>query len=434
MPMQMCHGKTGVDDTMGTQTNVHEDAAIALAVKELALEGYEGPGRPGIETVEKYRWLREAGTRLWLDTGDIAAASKVWSSEVDALTTNNTLVNQVVQTGTMDGVIAYAARKIRGIRPDISEQDLIIEIAFLVNARLALSLVGKLGAHVSVELHPDTAFDTEQTLMFARRYFQINPDHFYVKVPLTPDGFIATRILSGEGIPVNYTLGFSARQNYLAARFSKPMFVNVFLGRLNSLVEENGLGKPENVGEKATLASDEAMKALRASHRDIPTSQIAASMRDGQQIATLAGVDVFTMPPKAAQEYLSMELSKEEIRHRKSTELNVELADTGLARVIDLNTLWNIDESFIAFVEDAVKQADQMPNGDALIRLSEEHGVNLFCEWTKEEREAIRAKGKIPDLAEWPGAPIDDLMSISALETFAKDQSALDQRIKGLLA
>ena len=418
---------------MGIQMNVHEDAEVARAVKELALEGYEGPGRPGIESIEKYRLLRDAGTRLWLDTGDLGAASKVWSSEIEALTTNNTLVNQVVQTGAMDDVIAYAARKIRGIRSDISEQDLIIEIAFLVNARLALGLIGKLGAHVSVELHPGTAFDTKQALVFARRYFEINQDYFYVKVPLTPDWFIATRILSGEGIPVNYTLGFSARQNYLAARFSRPMFVNVFLGRLNSLVEENKLGNPDNVGEKAALASDEAIKSLRASGHDIPTSQIAASIRGGAQVAALAGVDVQTIPPKAAAEYLAMDISKDDVRHRTSRELRVELADTGLARVIDLTTLWQIDEGFIAFVEDACKQADQIPSGHDLVRLSEKHGVNLFREWTDEQRKAIRAHGKIPDLAAWPGAPIDDLMSISALETFAKDQSELDERIRGLL-
>jgi len=418
---------------MSIHISIHEDVEVAQAVKELALEGYEGPGKPEFGSIEKYRLLRETGTRLWLDTGDISAAGKVWSSETEALTTNNTLVNQVVQTGAMDGVIAYAARKLRKIRPDISEQDLVVEVAFLVNAKLALSLIGKLGAHVSVELHPDTAFDLRQTLTFARRYYEINPDYFYVKVPLTPDGFIATRILSSEGIPVNYTLGFSARQNYLAARFSRPMFVNVFLGRLNSLVEENGLGKPENVGEKTTLASDEAVKSLRASYQNIPTSQIAASMRDGKQITALAGVDVFTMPPKAAEEYLAMDITKDDVRPRTSEELHVDLSDTALGRVTDLTSLWTIDEKMIGFVEDAVHQADQIPSGHELVILSDKHGVNLFREWSKEERQAIRAKGKIPDLAEWPGAPIDDLMSISALETFAKDQSALDERIRGLL-
>lgn len=418
---------------MNIETNVHGDPEIARAVRELALEGYEGPGKADFGSRDEYRWLRETGTRLWLDTGDLAAASKVFSREIEALTTNNTLVNQVVQTGSMDEVISRSARKIRSARPDISEHDLVIELAFLANARLALGLVRKLGAHVSVELHPDTAFDIDRTLVFARRYYDIEPDMFYVKVPLTPDGYVATRILSNDGIPVNYTLGFSARQNYLAALFSKPKFVNVFLGRLNSLVEENGLGKPDNVGEKTTLASDEAVKAIRSSNRDSGTMQIAASMRDGAQVAALAGVDVYTMPPKVAEEYLAMDVAKADIRPRRAEELGVELSTTGLSKVVSVETLWEIDDDFIAFAADAVDQADQLRDGQALMRLAQEHDVNLFRHWTDEERRAIQAHGKIPDLSKWPGDPIDDLMSISALETFAKDQAALDDRIRGLL-
>lgn len=413
--------------------NVHADPEVVDVVKKLALEGFEGAGQPGIGSMEKYRRLRDTGTRLWLDTGDLNAASKVWSREIEALTTNNTLVNQVVQTGLMDDVIAYAAGKIRALRPDISEHDLVVEIAFLVNARLALDLVGKLGAHVSVELHPATAFDIEQTLVFARRYYDINKDYFYVKVPLTADGFIATRRLSDEGIPVNYTLGFSARQNYLAARFSMPRFVNVFLGRLNSLVEENGLGNPENVGEKATLASYEFVKGLRESDSSVPTQQIAASIRSGGQVAVLAGVDVQTIPPKAAAEYLAMDISGDQVRRRKSSELEVELAHEGLAKSVNLNVLWDVDDRFIAFVEDAAAQADEMCCGRDLMRVALEHGVDIFREWSKEERRVIREHGKIPDLKQWPGMPIDDLLAISALESFVVDQGALDDRIRGML-
>ncbi len=198
---------------MSIEIGVHEDAALAAAMKELALEGYETPSRPSYASRERLVWLREMGSSLWLDTGDAAAAEKVWSAELEGLTTNNTLVNQVVQTGAMDGLVAYAVRRIREVRPDISGQDVLTEVAFVINARLALSLVRKFGAHVSVELHPDAAFSIPRTLAFARRYYEINPDYFYIKVPLTPDAFIAVRQLSSEGIPVNLTLGFSARQN-----------------------------------------------------------------------------------------------------------------------------------------------------------------------------------------------------------------------------
>lgn len=417
---------------MSTQINVHADPEVVGVVKELALEGFKGAGKSEIGSNEKYRRLTEIGSALWMDTGDFDAASKVWAAEFDALTTNNTLVNQVVQTGAMDGVIGYAAEKIRASRPDISEQDLIIEIAFLVNARLALGLVERLGAHVSVELHPGTAFDVEQSLAFARRYYDINKEYFYVKIPLTPDGFVATRRLAAEGIPVNYTLGFSARQNYLAARFSKPKYVNVFLGRLNSLVEENGLGDPENVGEKAALASNELVKELREGG-DVPTFQIAASIRNGRQLATLAGIDVLTIPPKAAAEYLAADIPAEQVRKHTSGELGIRLAKEGLAKVVDLSSLWEVDDRFVAFVEDAAQRGDEMAYGRDLVNVAREHGIDIFHEWTKEERRLIREHGKIPDLSQWPGAPLDDLMSISALESFAQDQSSLDERIKGLL-
>ena len=93
----------------------------------------------------------------------------------------------------------------------------------------------------------------------------------------------------------------------------------------------------------------------------------------------------------------------------------------------------NPDAHFIAFVEDAVRQGDQLKTGRDLVELSRKHGVDLFHDWTQPERNAIREKGKIPDLSKWQGVPIDDLMSTSALETFTTDQMAVDNRIAELI-
>ena len=46
--------------------------------------------------------LRETGTELWLDTGDIEEAEANWTSEMSALTTNNTLLNNEIQKGIYD--------------------------------------------------------------------------------------------------------------------------------------------------------------------------------------------------------------------------------------------------------------------------------------------------------------------------------------------
>jgi transaldolase len=58
--------------------------------------------------------------------------------------------------------------------------------------------------------------------------------HMVVKVPLTRDGVRACKTLSGEGIPVNVTLVFSAAQALLAAK-AGASFVSPFVGRLDDV-------------------------------------------------------------------------------------------------------------------------------------------------------------------------------------------------------
>ena len=50
------------------------------------------------------------------------------------------------------------------------------------------------------------------------------------------------------------------------------------------------------------------------------------------------------------------------------------------------------------------------------------------------ELEKIQEQGKIPRLEEWPNeVALDDLMTQSALQSFTKDQSSLDDRIRSFL-
>src|SRR5947207_11330207 len=63
--------------------------------------------------------------------------------------------------------------------------------------------------------------------------------YMVVKVPLTRDGIKACKALSGEGIPVNVTLCFSAAQALLAAKVGAT-FVSPFVGRLDD-ISTNGM-------------------------------------------------------------------------------------------------------------------------------------------------------------------------------------------------
>ena len=81
---------------------------------------------------------------------------------------------------------------------------------------------------------------------------------------------IATRQLRQEGVPVNFTLGFSARHNYLAAAFARPSYVNVFLGRLNAYVETHGLGDGSLVGDDIVFANTvTALDQVRYATRNV---------------------------------------------------------------------------------------------------------------------------------------------------------------------
>lgn len=414
-------------------TDLHSQEKLAALAAEIVMEGFAGAGSAEFESQPAYSALVSAGSELWLDTGELEAARKVWARELHGLTTNNNLINKVVQTGAVDATVTKITNRMRQSFPGISSSDLIIEAAFILNATIALNLVEAFGAKVSVELHPDLSHDWQASVAFGKRYYALNQQHFIVKVPMTPDGFIAVRKLSEAGVPVNFTLNFSARQNYFAALFSRPRYVNVFLGRLGNLLEDNGLGSSENVGEHVTLVSQEYIEQLRAKQRT-PTQQIAASIRSGQQIEHLAGVDVLTMPPKAAQEYLTEGAYRSRaIKRRSSSDFQVQLTvDDQVAR--KLSVLWDVPDNFKEFTADAVAQGDTIGSGAGLLELARRHGVNdFFREWTPEELEQIQQGGKIPNWTQWsPTTAADEMMSVAALQSFAKDQKELDDRIARL--
>lgn len=82
--------------------------AIASRVKELVREGFQHEfGKPRVAGKADAEWrkLRDAGTALWLDTGDMDEATRLWTSEFEALTTNNTLRNKEIQKGIYDGLV-----------------------------------------------------------------------------------------------------------------------------------------------------------------------------------------------------------------------------------------------------------------------------------------------------------------------------------------
>ncbi len=70
-----------------------------------------------------WKALNETGTELWLDTGDIDEAEAIWTSEMSALTTNNSLLNNEIQKGIYDIFISEAKTTLRELPTEESKGD-----------------------------------------------------------------------------------------------------------------------------------------------------------------------------------------------------------------------------------------------------------------------------------------------------------------------
>ncbi|MEE9126945.1 MAG: transaldolase family protein, partial [Planctomycetota bacterium] len=416
------------------------DSAYANSIADFCLRDHQPPADGLRETFprdELWQNMRAAGTSLWLDTGDVDAIRALWTQEFVALTTNNTLLNKEVQKVIYDGLVPDAAMAIRGADSNIGNYLMVQEISLVLTAVHCLKLVSTFDADVSVELHTNLAFDHEASYQYGKRFAAICPDRFIVKVPLTPEGLIAARRLRDDMVRVNFTLGFSARQNRVIATFSCPNWVNVFMGRLNAFVSDNGLGDGNNVGEKATLASQRMLLALNKD-RGTAVKQIGASIRNGQQCFDLCGVDVLTIPTGTAQDFKSMNPNAAEIVSKVEIDPTVTLAEGFDVDADGLSAFWSVTDELSA-AADSLDYSDSL-TGDDIRRHFRDHGVqDLFPDMHAADRERIQQESKIPKRDSWRdrveagSASWDGLLTEAALMSFTKDQAALDNRIRKFL-
>jgi transaldolase len=109
-----------------------------------------------------------------------------------------------------------------------------------------------------------------------------------VKVPVTPDGIRALRVLGSKGIRCNVTLVFSLPQALIAAK-AGAMFVSPFIGRI------------DDTGADGMQLLRDIVTAYR--HYGFATKILAASLRHPVHIvqSAVAGCDVATMPFKVME-------------------------------------------------------------------------------------------------------------------------------------
>ena len=161
-------------------------------------------------------------------------------------------------------------------------------------------------------------------------------------------------------------------------------------------------------------------------------------MREGGQVATLAGLDVYTMPPKVAQEYRKSPVA--EISSHVAQDPAVTFAEG--VRLEDFNgaTLWDVPQPFQKCVDALLKKDLQSLSPDELQTHFEQAGFGDFLpRWSDADLQTITTDGKIPVYETWKvelsarTVGLDALLNISGLCSFATDQKAFDDRVRSLV-
>ena len=185
-------------------------------------------------------------------------------------TTDTAVLRELARTGLVDGVTTNPSLIMKSGRPML---EVIAEICDIVE--------GPVSAEVA-------AISADDMIAEGARLALVAPN-VVVKVPLTPEGLIATRELSRQGVQVNVTLCFSAVQAMLAAK-AGAAYISPFIGRLDDLGEDG-------------MALIAEIRAVYDNY-DFDTEILAASIRTTDHVrrAAIMGSDCATIPPAIFRE------------------------------------------------------------------------------------------------------------------------------------
>ncbi len=136
---------------------------------------------------------------------------------------------------------------------------------------------------------------SEEMIQEARLLSQMG-ENIVIKVPMTPEGLKATKVLTSEGIKTNMTLVFSPTQALLAAKAGST-YISPFIGRLDD-ISQTGM---ELVGQIMTIMNNYGFES----------EVIVSSIRHPIHVleAALIGADVATIPYKVIEQLMKHPLT-----------------------------------------------------------------------------------------------------------------------------
>ncbi|MDJ0784815.1 MAG: transaldolase [Desulfosarcinaceae bacterium] len=196
-------------------------------------------------------------SRSLLDSGELSA---LLDAGVVGVTSNPTIFQQAITGGTAyDPAIGRLAADGRSAQ-EIYEELAIADIQRTADLlRPLYDRTNRGDGYVSLEVNPGLAHDTAGTVAEARRLKgAVNRPNVMIKVPATPAGVPAIRMLTGEGINVNVTLIFGLT-DYAAV-------ADAYISGLEILAGKGGdLGAVASVASFFVSRVDTAVDAALAS-------------------------------------------------------------------------------------------------------------------------------------------------------------------------
>mmetsp|Transcript_30281 Transcript_30281/g.67856 ORF Transcript_30281/g.67856 Transcript_30281/m.67856 type:complete len:342 (+) Transcript_30281:176-1201(+) len=256
-------------------------------------------------------------TVLSVDTGDLNVVSEMASTGwVSDATTNPLFVSQAGLSGDpkyaalVDAAVAYAKDKASSNSEAATEG----EVVALAMDRLAVNLgieITKQGlpGYVSTEVDPRLSFNTEESLVRARRIIAmyeeegVSRSKVLIKLAATWEGIEAARELEAkDGVTCNLTLIFGLVQAVACAQAGATL-ISPFTGRiLDWHKAANGYETVEPAEDPGVLTCARIYRYFKKYGHS--TIVMPASWRPSRgpgfeldEILALAGVDRMTIPP-----------------------------------------------------------------------------------------------------------------------------------------
>ena len=389
--------------------------------------------------------LKRAGTRhIYADSGDAAEIEKAvtldegaLAAEVDGNTVNQPLVRKGLDRYLDDARFGASIRRIEMAGWPLTAADLVPLVYTMVCGWIGNDIAARLAAgrhwEGSLQLHMGVALYPDRAKTLGRLLRRMVPSCL-VKVPFTPHAphcLLVARDLEREGIPVNFTTTFSARQAVVAAVLADVTRTNIFLGRLN-----DGL-QAARLGEHVDLEAQRALRRLRET-AGVKTELIAASLRDWRTFDAVTGCDVFTAPCEVLREFLAQ---TEVPPGRVTSRLEVSYEETlGVADVVKAQVrpaaiarLYRVEPELVRFLLDLRRRGDfaAATDGEWLQRQFENAGFgDIFYAPSAAEWQQAR-RSKLPELGSdlTRHLPLDTHFTLLGHADFEKSQEAIDAAI-----